>query len=372
MPAGKGTSDDHDRGHPGGDHQPRGYRHVTAHPLDPLTGTEIEAATSILKRDRHLKDSARFVYVTLREPDKDTVLGYRKGQPIDREANIVLRERAERKTYEAIVSLTTGDVKLWTELPSVQPAIMLEEFLATEEIVRKDPRWQEAMRRRGVNDFDMVMIDPWSVGYNGPEDDGADDGRFLRPLTWVRQGDPGRQRLRPPGRGADRRVRPGPAWRSSTSRTTASSRCPAQRQLLRGGDHRPATTSRTSPRARGRTSSRSRSSSPKAPSFTRRRPRRALAEVALRIGFTPREGLVLHPVGYEDRGRCGRSSTAPRWREMFVPYGDPRPTHYRKNVFDMGEYGIGMLANSLELGCDCLGEIRYFDAVNDNDGQAAA
>jgi primary-amine oxidase len=56
---------------------------------------------------------------------------------------------------------------------------------------------------------------------------------------------------------------------------------------------------------------------------------------------------------------------------MLIPYGDPNPAHYRKNVFDMGEYGIGMLANSLELGCDCLGEIRYFDAwLNDNDGHA--
>ena len=45
------------------------------------------------------------------------------------------------------------------------------------------------MRRRGVTDFDMVMIDPSSVGYNGPED-GADQGRLIRPLTWVRQGDP--------------------------------------------------------------------------------------------------------------------------------------------------------------------------------------
>jgi primary-amine oxidase len=56
---------------------------------------------------------------------------------------------------------------------------------------------------------------------------------------------------------------------------------------------------------------------------------------------------------------------------MFIPYGDPAPNHYRKNVFDMGEYGVGMLSNSLELGCDCLGEIRYFDGiVNDNDGGA--
>ena len=58
--------------------------------------------------------------------------------------------------------------------------------------------------------------------------------------------------------------------------------------------------------------------------------------------------------------------------EIFIPYGEPQPPrHCRKNVFDMGEYGIGVLANSLELGCDCLGEIRYFDAwLNDNDGHA--
>ena len=55
--------------------------------------------------------------------------------------------------------------------------------------------------------------------------------------------------------------------------------------------------------------------------------------------------------------------------EMVVPYGDPAPTHRRKNAFDAGEYNIGALANSLELGCDCLGEIHYFDAVLvDGDG----
>ena len=48
---------------------------------------------------------------------------------------------------------------------------------------------------------------------------------------------------------------------------------------------------------------------------------------------------------------------------MVVPYGDPNPVHQRKNAFDAGEYNIGVLANSLELGCDCVGEIRYFDAV---------
>ena len=52
--------------------------------------------------------------------------------------------------------------------------------------------------------------------------------------------------------------------------------------------------------------------------------------------------------------------------EMVVPYGSPENGHFRKSVFDVGEYGIGKLANSLELGCDCLGAIEYID-VHMND-----
>ena len=48
---------------------------------------------------------------------------------------------------------------------------------------------------------------------------------------------------------------------------------------------------------------------------------------------------------------------------MVVPYGDPGPLHGWKNAFDAGEWGLGRMANSLTLGCDCLGEIDYFDAV---------
>ena len=49
--------------------------------------------------------------------------------------------------------------------------------------------------------------------------------------------------------------------------------------------------------------------------------------------------------------------------QMVVPYGAPEWPHPRKFAFDVGEYGLGMLANSLALGCDCLGEIAYLDFV---------
>ena len=42
-----------------------------------------------------------------------------------------------------------------------------------------------------------------------------------------------------------------------------------------------------------------------------------------------------------------------------------------KNAFDVGEYGMGMCANSLRLGCDCVGHIEYLDAhLCDSRGRA--
>jgi primary-amine oxidase len=36
--------------------------------------------------------------------------------------------------------------------------------------------------------------------------------------------------------------------------------------------------------------------------------------------------------------------------------------HAWRTYFDAGEYGLGACTNSLALGCDCVGEIRYLDA----------
>ena len=49
--------------------------------------------------------------------------------------------------------------------------------------------------------------------------------------------------------------------------------------------------------------------------------------------------------------------------EMVVPYGDTSAGQYFKNAFDSGEVGLGRLTNSLEAGCDCLGEITYLDGI---------
>ena len=84
---------------------------------------------------------------------------------------------------------------------------------------------------------------------------------------------------------------------------------------------------------------------------------------SFRVGFDPYEGLVLHTIGYDDGDRVRPVLHRASISEMVVPYGDPGAMHGWKNAFDAGEWGLGRMANSLKLGCDCLGVIHYFDAV---------
>ena len=74
---------------------------------------------------------------------------------------------------------------------------------------------------------------------------------------------------------------------------------------------------------------------------------------------------------YEDQGKVRPVVHRASLVEMAVPYGDPNAPFQRKCAFDVGDYGLGFCANSLALGCDCLGHIKYFDAVlNDSKGGA--
>ena len=82
---------------------------------------------------------------------------------------------------------------------------------------------------------------------------------------------------------------------------------------------------------------------------------------SFRVGWTAREGLVLHQIAFRDGGRERPIIYRASVTDMIVPYADPTANHFWKSAFDAGEYGLGKLANALELGCDCLGHIHYFD-----------
>jgi len=105
---------------------------------------------------------------------------------------------------------------------------------------------------------------------------------------------------------------------------------------------------------------------PEGPSFTLDGTSLRWQNWSMRIGFDAREGLTLHQISLADsdgeRPLIYRASVP----EMVVPYGDPA-FRYWQTYFDSGEYLVGKWVNSLELGCDCLGEIAYLDATIPDD-----
>ena len=321
------------------------------HPLEPLTPEEITTAVRIIK-EKNLGETIRFPTVTLKEPDKQTVLNYKESDEIEREAFVIVLDNADGTTYEATVSLTKETVTSWKQIEGVQPSIMLDEFIECEAAVKASPEFQEAIKKRGITDPNLVMVDPWSAGYYGIEDE--EGQRLSRALCWVRSNPTDNGYARPIEgvipvvdlnkmaviRVEDYGVVPLPPKPGNYSREYIDE--------FRS-DIKPLDITQ-----------------PQGPSFDVQGHFVRWQKWQFRIGFTPREGLILYTVGYEDGGRLRPIIYRASLSDMVVPYGDPRPHHYRKNAFDVGEYGVGTLANSLTLGCDCLGEIYYFDAFMTN------
>src|SRR5919108_5217043 len=83
------------------------------HPLEPLTPEEIAAAVAIVRTSGNLGPKARFVTVVLHEPSKQAVLEYREGDPVERQAFVIILDNADGATYEAVASITEGAVKSW-------------------------------------------------------------------------------------------------------------------------------------------------------------------------------------------------------------------------------------------------------------------
>jgi primary-amine oxidase len=84
---------------------------------------------------------------------------------------------------------------------------------------------------------------------------------------------------------------------------------------------------------------------------------------SMRLGFNYREGPVIYQVAFDDQGTKRDIAYRMSFAEMVVPYRDSGFDHYRRTAFDIGEWGLGYMTTSLELGCDCLGETVYVDAV---------
>ncbi|MCR9125345.1 MAG: primary-amine oxidase [Rhodobacteraceae bacterium] len=322
------------------------------HPLTPLTSDEILEAIAIVRGGIADGASAKIEVVELAEPAKSVVRSHSPGDAVVREAWVNAYHTNAKGVHRCRVSLTEGRVLSDRHFPEAEPMIAPAEFLEIEAAVKADPRFVAACERRGLGDMALVCVDPWSAGNFGvAEEQGR---RVSHVFCWLRNSEFDHQYAHPiDGLNATVDIDTG---------EVLEVRDEGDIPVPRGEwnyDHRVQTVIRTDLRPINVVQ-------PEGVSFQLDGHLLKWHDWELRIGFNAREGLTLHDISISGRPVLYRASIA----EMMVPYGSPDGRHPRKNVFDVGEYGIGRLVNSLELGCDCLGAIQYIDAtLNDRDGE---
>ncbi len=328
---------------------------VPDHPLTPLSADEIRAVRRIVDAHGLLGDGVRFVFVALEEPHKNDVLGFRAGDDMDRRARVLLLDRATGQGSDLVVSVTAGRVVSEVTIDSTRDGhvpILDQEFEDIEAFLLDCPEWIEAMTKRELNPTDVRAV-PLSAGVFGHEDEVG--RRIVRVLAFYQYDAADLPWAHP----IDGVV----AYVDLTGRKVVKVideielPLPTERGEWDAAPH--AAPARTDLKPIDITQ-------PEGASFTVEGNQITWADWSFRFGFDVREGLTLHQLSIDGRPVVYRASIA----EMVVPYADPSPVRYWQNYFDQGEYLFGRYTNALELGCDCLGEIKYFDVtIADENGE---
>ena len=324
------------------------------HPLDPLTVDEVRAATALWRVDDRIPADTIVHVAALYEPSKDELAAHVPGSPVDRKVQYLLRSPSSRVAYVVVVSVTQGAIVSYEEVLDAHPPYGAMELYAAGEATRKDPRFVAACAARGFDDMSTVQIDPWPAG------------RFDEP--WELLAD-----------GTTRRVcRAVAYWRSD--RTDNGYAHPLDGlvatvdldtlEVLDVLDVDAREVPRTQSRYDGEHARTSRGTAkpieitqPQGTSFTLESNHVSWEGWSFRFTMHPVTGLVIHNVTYRGRSIAHRLSVS----EMVVPYGGLSPSTRWKNTFDAGELSMGKFVNSLELGCDCVGDITYADVVMADD-----
>ncbi|GAC80016.1 primary-amine oxidase [Gordonia malaquae] len=330
------------------------------HPLDPLSAAEFTAVTRILADTRSVGDGWRYTSIEMIEPSKADIAAFdADGTPCDRRARAVLLERATNSTYATLISLTDGVVLTWEHIPGVQPNVTVDEWEEADTALRAHPDVVAALAARGITDLDLVFMDTWTYGAELIPEEFA--GRRIGwSDTWVRASE-----------GANPYAGPVNGFHcvidlNSMELLRIEDTFSVERPEIMGEyipSHVPERIRNASTREPLKPLDITQS---EGPSFTLEGNKLSWQNWSLRVGFNYREGMTLHAISYNDNGSERKIAHRMSFAEMMVPYRDHCDDHYRRTAFDIGEWGLGFMTTSLELGCDCLGEIRYLDATLHN------
>ncbi|KAK5046204.1 hypothetical protein LTR84_008661 [Exophiala bonariae] len=353
------------------------------HPLGPLAEFEFAQTAAILQPSWPEGTSLHFKSMVLLEPPKVELIAYldaeRNGQrpvPLARRAYVAYYIRNTDKLHEAHVNLTEAKVDRNVRMePQCHAPNDPEETFAIEAAVVEHPKVQAELAKLHLPPGTRVVCDPWIYGSDSAnKGNPKDDVRLVQCYLYAR--DPANPdepdgchyafplpispvmspvdlslvRIDTLPTGLDNEVKPLQPMKLGPPNEYIPE---AQKQLRT--DLKPL-----------------RVVQPEGVSFVVDKYSDLGRTISwqkwdFKVGFNAREGMVIYDVHYDEQPLFHRLSLS----DMVIPYADPRPPYHRKSAFDLGDVGVGLVANNLKLGCDCLGSIFYISGlVNDTRGRA--
>lgn len=338
---------------------------LAAHPLEPLSDDEHRAVYDIARA--HFEsasnlpdDGLLFPFIALREPAKAVVRNWSAGSDFPRQATLHVLHPLSNRLWIVTVDLRAGRVSDVDLAPAgTQPAVTAEEYVIADEIVREYGPWAAAMQARGVDPED-VYIDVWAPGdlelpgsITASLSHGANT-RLLRALFFFRGASVDDYDSSNPQNPYVRPIEGVVVTIDMNQRRVA---------------HMTDTVLRPVSRETGNASTRRTGLKP----MKIVQPNGGGFEVTGRLVqwqnwqfyavLHPREGLVLYDVRYNDNGRLRPIAYRLSLSEIYVPYGIADENWSWRTAFDVGEYNLGMYAQTLEPDRDVPEHAYLFDTI---------
>ena len=317
------------------------------HPLDGLTTAEYWAAYDVLQEAGHAGRDSFFASVLLREPAKDFVLAWKPGSPIPREADVVILRK--EKTFEAHVDLAGRKLVSWSEMKGVQAPFLSSEIFDSDEMIKKDPRILEALKKRGLTDMNSVHCSALPLSYVAvPEQEtqrigfGSCSQQHGSYHSW--------------GRSIEGFTFQVDMVAKKILKIVDTEVVPVEAGAVNYEEIPERPRHATTPIA---------ISQPMGPSFQIRNGEVSWQNWRFRFRIDQRVGPVLNLVRFEDGGRMRSVMYEGSLSELFVPYMDPSNGWNNRVFIDGGEfYGALGLLKPMRPGLDCPSNAAYFDGLS--------
>jgi len=328
----------------------RGQIQPVLHPLEALKTHEYWVVYDVLRDSGKMQEGTVTHSVLLHEPAKDKVLAWKPGDPIFREADVILLHQGV--TIEALVDVAGHKLESWKERKDVQAPVIGAEFHDLDEVIKKDPRVIEALKKRGYTDLAPIFCfaDPFSY-FALPEHEGhrimtgqcADSHGVY--YSWSREIE-----------GLEIKV---DATEKKVLQVVDEGIIPVSQAPVNYMELSTEPRAGTTPIG---------ISQPMGPSFQIKGSEVSWQNWRFRFRLDQRLGAIINLAGIQDGDRFRSVLYEGSMSELYVPYMDPALNWANRVFIDAGEfYATGHVLKPLQSEIDCPSNAVYFDSLAADD-----